>query len=338
MSTWSPGDHAQRGGQPAADAALARRGDQRQVARAGNREEQNDGRNEGAVISDAEHGKCLNEGSVESKRPGAAAPLPASSPSEASFGFSARLSRPDDAALGIEARNRSVVPRETPSTPAGSCRRFHPPAPCPSWPARHPPAAPAGACEPAIEVRQRGESPRADDVVAAPASVSTRACRPRRLGKPQLRRHLLHEGGLLGHRVEAGDLDSRGAGWRSPHPAARHRAHIQHARGTRPLATQRCDHGQAVQQMVRQHRRRIAQRGQVVDLVPLEDQYAVGQQRARIARSASARPSACCARAQGRLARLIRPCTRVAASAVARRTPGDRPSAGGSSAAKWPPA
>ena len=57
-------------------------------------------------------------------------------------------------------------------------------------------------------------------------------------------------------------------------------------------ALQRRDHRQAVEQMMRQHRRRVAHRRQVVDLVPLEDERAVGQQLLASARSLSARPSA----------------------------------------------
>ena len=122
---------AQGGGQAATNSAFARRSDQRQVPRAGNRKKKNDGRDERAVISDAEHADCSRKGSVESKRG-----------RRARCRSDDRFSHPDDASLGIEARNAQLFHVKHLCF-RRKLRRLPRWAPCPSSPARRRPG-PAG--------------------------------------------------------------------------------------------------------------------------------------------------------------------------------------------------
>ena len=101
------------------------------------------------------------------------------------------------------------------------------------------------------------------------------------VGQPQLQRHLLHKRGLFAHRVHTGHRQ-RGAANSHHHTGqARAGAHVQQARlrqrytHLRQLALQRGNGRQAVEQVVRQHVRRVTQRGEVVDLVPLLHQRQV---------------------------------------------------------------
>ena len=54
-------NHAHGGGQTAPDAALAGGGDERQIARAWDEQEQHNGSDKGAVVCDAEHGVDLDQ-------------------------------------------------------------------------------------------------------------------------------------------------------------------------------------------------------------------------------------------------------------------------------------
>ena len=98
------------------------------------------------------------------------------------------------------------------------------------------------------------------------------------VGQPQFQRHLLHKRGLFAHRVHTGHRQAGATNSHHHAGQARAGAHVQQARlrqrhtHLRQLALQRGNGRQAVEQVVRQHVRRVTQRGEVVDLVPLLDQ------------------------------------------------------------------
>lgn len=134
------------------------------------------------------------------------------------------------------------------------------------------------AVRPGGEIGQRGKGARRHHIERARDGLDP-PVPPVQVGQPQRARHLLHEGGLLAHGIDTGDVDV-GAADGNHHPRqAAAAAHVEQAQrppaGMRP---QRRDQRQAVQHVMGQHVGGVAHRRQVVDPVPLEQQIEVGQQ------------------------------------------------------------
>ena len=97
------------------------------------------------------------------------------------------------------------------------------------------------------------------------------------VGQPQFQRHLLHKRGLFAHRVHTGHRQAGATNSHHHAGQARAGAHVQQTPACgqphRPQLPLQWRNGrQAVEHMVRQHAGRVAQGGEVVDLVPLLDQ------------------------------------------------------------------
>lgn len=129
---------------------------------------------------------------------------------------------------------------------------------------------------PLKEIGQGREGARADQFKAAGQRLHP-AVRAPQVRQAEFSRHLLDESRLLGDRVQACDCDVA-AHDRDHHPRQTGtRPHIEQRRPPRPLTSQGPDDGQAVEQVMGQDARGVAQRSQVVNLVPFQNQRGVGQ-------------------------------------------------------------
>ena len=186
-----------------------------------------------------------------------------------------RRLHPDDAALGVQARNSQLFHVKHLDT-RRAARASRPSGACPSSPARRR-AAPAGCRDQSMK---SGSEAKARELITSNGAVqASRPAHARRAGcgSSSSSRHLLDECGLLGHGVHAGARAARAADGDHHARQAGAGADVQQAAPAPPrqhaAAAARTDR-QAVEQVMRQHLRRVAHRRQVVDPVPLQDQRA----------------------------------------------------------------
>ena len=129
-------------------------------------------------------------------------------------------------------------------------------------------------CRPVDEVGEFGESAAGDDVGLEVLNGFDAAVDDVDVGESEFDDGLLQEGGFFGVGVQEGDVEVGTADGGGNAGLSAAGADIQHGVRTLEVGEQ----GQAVEQVVADHLRFVAQGGEVVGLVPLFEQVGIGEQ------------------------------------------------------------